>query len=568
MKQLLSIFIIIITLDLFLHSCANPITPTGGPKDTIPPSLISSLPLDQSLRFKEQSIEMTFDEFINADKLKQNLVITPITEVKYKTLVKKQTIWISFEEPFEDSTTYTLNFFDGITDITERNPAENLVIAFSTGDYIDSLSIFGTVADLFTGTIPKKITIGLYKLSDTLDFKSIKPTYFTTSTDEGTFKIQNIKANPYRLMAFEDANKNLLFDPASEQYGFLSDTLRLTETSADSLHIPMVNINAANLKLISARPSGRYFEIRYTKPINHYTLSTADSTYLPSTIVGEKETIRVYKTETVIDSVQTFISVTDSLKNKRTDTVYVKFRESTRKADEYKVTLSPKSNTSVFPHQRYTIEFNKPSKLIKDNFLSIPIDTITTLDFKPQKVQFNHNFTSLTFNLDLTAAHFRDSLTHYLTNHPLDSTALDSVQASINQKIASISKDQFTLSITPQSFVSCEQDTSVNITQNYKFGKNENVGIIRVKLAPTAPSYFVQIINKQTPVKSIRSCTECVFTEIPPGNYWVRVLVDSNNDGQWSPGNILTNTEPESVIYFKEETTLRANWDIELNYSF
>ncbi|MEQ8581995.1 MAG: Ig-like domain-containing domain [Marinoscillum sp.] len=568
MKQLFFTLILIILLDLFLHSCANPITPTGGPKDTIPPTLISSTPVDQSLRFQDLSIEMTFDEFINADKLKQNLVITPITEIKYKTLVKKESISIRFEQPFEDSTTYTLNFFDGITDITEKNPVENLVLAFSTGDYIDSLAIFGAVSNLFTGAIPKKITIGLYKPSDTLDFKSIKPTYFTTSTDEGSFQIQNIKANPYRLMAFEDKNKNLLFDPASEQYAFLKDTLYLKETILDSLRLPMVNINAATLKLISARPSGRYFEIRYTKPINQYSLLTIDSTYLPSTIVGDKETVRIYPTPTVADSLQTIITAIDSLKNMRKDTLYVKFRESSRKADEYKVSLSPKPNTSVFPDQRYTIEFNKPSKLLSDNFISIPVDTIMNLDFRPKGVQFNHNSTKLSFSLDITAAHYRDSLNSYLSNHPLDSTAMDSAQASLNQRITNLSKDSYTLSINPQCFISCENDTSQVLSQTYKFAKSENFGIIRVLMTASAPSYFVQLINKETPVKSLKSCTTCVFTEIPPGNYWVRILIDSNNDGEWSPGNILTNTEPESVIYFKEETTLRANWDIELNYSF
>ena len=174
MKLIIKSLVIIILFEILSYGCANPISPTGGIKDTIPPTLLESNPVDQQLNFEGQTITLWFDEIISADKITSNLVITPTTETKYKTVQKKYSVSLQFEEPFDDSTTYTFNFFDGITDITEKNPAENLILAFSTGNYIDSLYLSGQVIDLLTGEPQDKITVGLYNITDSLDFPKIE----------------------------------------------------------------------------------------------------------------------------------------------------------------------------------------------------------------------------------------------------------------------------------------------------------------------------------------------------------------------------------------------------------
>ncbi|MEL6537288.1 MAG: hypothetical protein AAFQ98_17840, partial [Bacteroidota bacterium] len=59
----------------------------------------------------------------------------------------------------------------------------------------------------------------------------------------------------------------------------------------------------------------------------------------------------------------------------------------------------------------------------------------------------------------------------------------------------------------------------------------------------------------------IEATTEYRFGGITPGDYQLRVLVDENGDGQWLPGNILTNTPGEKVFYYPGGITLRANWE-------
>ena len=71
---------IIVTLfgSLLISSCASMKDgPQGGPRDTIPPLVVASIPENLQRNFTEKEIEFTFNEFVVADKLSDILVISP-----------------------------------------------------------------------------------------------------------------------------------------------------------------------------------------------------------------------------------------------------------------------------------------------------------------------------------------------------------------------------------------------------------------------------------------------------------------------------------------------------------
>ncbi len=49
-------------------SCARRGTPTGGEKDTIPPTLIRTVPALETVNFTSDEIELEFDELIECAK--------------------------------------------------------------------------------------------------------------------------------------------------------------------------------------------------------------------------------------------------------------------------------------------------------------------------------------------------------------------------------------------------------------------------------------------------------------------------------------------------------------------
>ena len=69
MNKLFPLFITV--LGVYIYACANQGRPTGGPKDTIPPTLLETSPSPASINFTGKIFQFTFDERITAEKIKQ-----------------------------------------------------------------------------------------------------------------------------------------------------------------------------------------------------------------------------------------------------------------------------------------------------------------------------------------------------------------------------------------------------------------------------------------------------------------------------------------------------------------
>lgn len=567
MKDLLIATLTILIIDLLFSGCANPVSPTGGPKDSIPPCLINSHPLTGSTNFKEQEITLDFSEYINADKLTQNLVITPRTDIKYKHLIKKNQLSIKFETSFADSTTFSLNFFDGVTDITERNPAINLVLAFSTGNFIDSMSISGTVKDLLTQEPKGKFLVGLYPLSDTLDFFSDSPLYFTTSNDSGTFDINYIKSNAYRILSFNDANKNLLLDPSEEEHGFLVDTIELT-TSKTKIQLRTLLQDIKPIALVNNRPIGNYHEIKYNKRIDTYKI-LPDSIH--SSLSGEnQDVIRLYYNELFNygDSIPLIVTTSDSLTNTTSDTLKIVFLQSNRKSQELITSISYTEKMLV-DNPTYQLSFSKPiSTVIPENII-YKADTI--FQYIPDSLHMNWN--SNKTKLDLTTflskevlfdkldLQFReDSLAQGTSSLVLPP---DTTSQHNSRKRAPIRKPKLELETLRGAFISIEGDSSDTQTIQHQRKTKNSFGTLKLQIETSYPSFIVQLLSNSGEVKYQVTDNKSPTFDVVPNTYNVRILIDTDGDGTWSYGNLLRHQEPENVYLFPDEIPVRENWIVE-----
>lgn len=582
MRTLFLILVIILAVDSLLPGCANPKAPTGGPMDSIPPILLGAEPPHESLLFKGSEIILHFNERVTAEKIQSNLIITPQIENKYKAIVKKNTVILKFENPFPDSTTVTLNFFDGITDVTEKNPAVNLTHVFSTGHFLDSLQISGSVTNLFKKTLVEKMTVGIYRYTDSLDLQAEKPLYFTTTDENGKFKITNIKNGKYKLLAFKDANRNLRFEGSSESFGFLPGIIHLDSNITD-LDIQTIKINVDQLKLLSRRSLGNYFDIRYSKGLDSINIDQPLSyTFLPET-----NSIRIYKPDSFIltDSLKTIVQVQDSVRNELIDTLYIKFNESVRKPPALTYKLAPEGDIEYT--QKFTLAFNKPMlsfdsskfRFVKDSTISMPIDT--TFSWNRNKTKF-----TLIQTIDTSWYYSRqrqlikqaDSLNRLKS----DTTLVDSLLQKNNppttrDKVKSLATRSsiprffqgVQLMIQKGAFISIENDTLEQIDKTYNFKTAANTGIIYLNINTSQSSYTIQLINKRFEViAEYPPSSQLKIDKLSPGDYGIRILIDDNQDGKWSIGNLLKDLPPESVFLYPDFTSLRANWDITLDISF
>lgn len=569
---------VILALIMYVSSCANQGSPSGGPRDTIPPTLLEANPPHKSKNYKKQVFEFTFDERINADQLRTKMNITPHTDNKFKVLVKKDILNITFEGTFDDSTTYTFNFADGVGDLTEKNPVVNFTYAFSTGSIIDSIFVSGQVKDLYNNEPLKEILVGLYSIEDSLNLFTGKPRYFTHTDEEGKYKIENIKASNYRIYAFDDQDKNLKNNPQKEKHGFIADTLNLY-TSKDSINLLLQLIDASELKFVRAKNTGIYFDVLYNKYIKSYTASKVDSTKktkIPAhSFYKENTIIRFYPDGSIPlekDSLHLQIQSNDSLGNITIDSIYVLFRETKRKAENFQYSISPANSFKIQNQIKFKLDFSKPIKLINSDSLILSYDTLMSFNIHDSIMQWNYNKTNMSFTLKLD----KNFIPNKVEAFRKEQIKLDSINQINNPNPDTLAskkrapqpisiKNRITLHSGKGAFISIENDTTETLERSYEFLLEEKTGKINGTIETEYKNYFFQLVDtKYNVIAQLKNPTNFRFNNVEPGKYSFRVLIDENNDGIWSSGNILKNMQQEPIIFPMPFSDLKAGWEQDL----
>jgi len=531
----------VLTAIIALAGCAQPGNPTGGEKDKIPPKLLASSPLQQQTNYTNTEINLVFDEPVQSNTLQSKLIITPRTETAYEVDVRKGTVTLTFEEPLLPNTTYTFNFQDGITDVTEKNPWEDPVLAFSTGPIIDSLKLSGNVKTLLMNQAVKEATVAIYKEQDTSTIFNNAPDYFVKTDEQGNFGFTNLKAGSYKVYAFFDDNKNLKAESKSEPYGFLSKPVKLDTGFKDTLQLRIQRLDINELRLNSNRAQGKYYALRYNKPLKRYwmkNLSNKEKVWYSAT--EREQTLLIYNTlknDTTLIEVAAF----DSVGNKLRDTIKVAFGKSRRAGEDFTASVEPTVGSDILAAVDLTLLFSKPVKRIGFDSLFFQFDSVTQASVERKDVKWNVRRTELTVKKDLTTYK--------------DSTANSSAQQQY--KMALVAR--------PSAFISIEDDTLKAVSIGYKWLDPDDYGTLKGELELEAPAFFVQLITKEGKVlQTLNNAKTYTFKQVPPGEYTVRILVDANKNGTWDTGNILKNKEPEPVYFISKYSSVRAGWIIEI----
>jgi hypothetical protein len=123
--------------------CANIIPPSGGPRDTIPPQLLTAVPHDSTLNFNARRITFTFDEYVDLQDVQNNLLFTPTFEINPEVAVRGKNVTVRFRDSLLPNTTYIFNFGNAIRDVNEANALRNFTYVFSTGSVLHSITLTG-----------------------------------------------------------------------------------------------------------------------------------------------------------------------------------------------------------------------------------------------------------------------------------------------------------------------------------------------------------------------------------------------------------------------------------------
>jgi Big-like domain-containing protein len=204
---LILIAVIVVSLQLTtLPGCANMMPPEGGRRDSLPPLLLKATPPDSSKQFHSNKISLTFDEFVQLDNWRQNLIVSPMPthESDINVESKLRTLTVTFKDSLKPNTTYTLNFGNSIKDYNEGNILRNFTYVFSTGNNFDSLTLSGNVLLAENGKIDTTLMVMLHKDSQDSAVVNERPSYVARLDASGHFHFRNLPAGVFYLYALKN----------------------------------------------------------------------------------------------------------------------------------------------------------------------------------------------------------------------------------------------------------------------------------------------------------------------------------------------------------------------------
>jgi len=518
----------VICLILF-GKCAQQVSPTGGKKDSLAPNLVESVPLNKTLNFKGKKIELFFDEYVVVDNINQKLIITPEADNPYSYKQNGMSVALTFKNQFQDSTTYTLSFGDAIKDFAEKNPAKNLKLVFSTGSSLDSGRVYGTLKDIKSNKPILDVLVGLYNVSDTLNITKQKPFYFSRTDSSGIFSIENVQIKNYQLVAIDDKNRNMLYNPKDERIGFIGKPIN---AGSDSVSYSMTMFLSDNtpLKIQRTIPKVNNYSVVFSKSVETVGVTFMNKDTLPY-LLENGSSLKFFNVQPHPDSTLVKLTATDSLGKTTEFEQKIAFqaqRGKERVKDTFSTSTIPEQSKPLTNDFTYQFTLNKPVHFIDDKNINLITDSLTHEPLSAFKYSWNKYHNVLT----------------------------------IAGK--SFAKDSIKWDIPKGSIISVEGDTLPKMLVKHAVLNEEDFGQIKgaVLNADTSTHFIVELVDEQFKVFESLYSTPYTFRHIPQGKYHLRLILDVNRNKRWDTGNFEDAKQPEPIYYLPDKILVKSNFEL------
>lgn len=529
-------------LAFLLGSCANIVPPSGGDKDSTPPTVIASEPANESVLFDAQRITIRFDEYVQLNDAFNQVLISPPLKAFPSIAAKGKSIVIEIDEELLPNTTYTIQFGSSIGDVNENNKLNNFVYAFSTGEEIDSLELEGSVTELLTGKAPESAIVVLYKAADDSVFTTQRPAYFSKVDLQGNYKVSHIGEGEYKVFGLTDQNFNYYYDLPNEQIAFLDSTLYIDSTG-NRADLQLFPEDKTRLQLNRhTYPGSGQIEWVFSKKADSIDLSPLDTLgMLASFWSPSGDSLKAWFNPTDTQQVRFFF--------KEMDTVHrflIKSPDSTFYKKPNKWMNAPPSgddnSRSRLPVQEtdrpLAIQFELPVKSIESSLISMTIDSLGEVS--------------------------------------ADSITLDGADPrTINLYQKWITDTVMTLTCLPGAFTDIFDRPSDSITYTFRTRSAEEYGTLVIYLIHKRMGGKVigELMNKkgevvrQTTITLSEDSTLVTYGNLLPDTYTFRCIVDKDENGEWTTGSLPLKRQPEPILYFPSELTIRKNWVYETKFN-
>lgn len=575
----------------FMVACASISTPEGGDYDYDPPKVVRSNPGFNATNVAHRKINIYFDENVTLENQSEKIIITPPQQNFPNIQTVNRRVSIELRDSLIPNTTYTIDFTDAVVDNNEKNALENFSFSFSTGDVVDTLAVSGKILSAENLEPVKGIYVGLHSNLEDSAFVKTKFLRISRTNDYGAFTIRGIAPGKYKIYALDDANRDYMYDNPSEAIAFSeviiepsvmrdsrTDTIthKVGKTTIDTMKLIQFNrfipddimlrsfksdfqrqylvkdervSNKLKMIFSAKHPMPQLEPLSFDKSIDWAIIEKSRyndtlTYWIKDKTIEAIDTLSFQVRYMKTDSLNQSVLFTDTLnfidrvaaKRKQVEQARKKKEEKKKKEDDeedatifMKVDHSLSSTQDVY--KDISFEFSEP---LAGDSLQNTIKLQSVVD---------STFTDLSYQLLQDSLNPRKYTLQHKWNYGknyrvlVDSASIYSIYGLWNNKI-------------DQKFQVKEEDQYSHLA-------------IEVSELGDSVQAFVELLDKSD--KPIRKSTVknrvAVFKFVNPGEYYARVVIDSNGNGQWDTGNYDKHLQPEEVYYYPGSIEVKFNWE-------
>lgn len=582
-------------LALVFVGCARMGNPDGGWYDEKPPIVVGSTPKDKATFVDTKKIRISFDEFIKVDNPTENVIISPPQIEMPDIKGAGKHILINLKDSLLPNTTYTIDFSDAISDNNEGNPLGNYTYSFSTGESIDTLEVSGYVLEAENLEPIKGILVGLYSQMEDSTFRTSPMLRVARTDSRGHFVIKGIAAGSYRVYALQDADGNYLYSQKSEKIAFNHDIIipsskpdiRQDTIWRDTLHISDIKQvgythffpDDITLRAFTPIITDRYLIKTERAEADHFTFyfSYGDEqlpqirglnfdeweafivasnekndtiTYwLRDTTLVNQDTLRLEVQYLMTDTLGELVSKTDTLEMLSKQPYAKRIKQRQKEYDEWakeqeKAKKKGQPYDSIMPIPPLKMKIDAPSQLDPDK--NIRLSTPCPLAVADSSM------------IHLYAKH--DSLWYEskFLFHQLNTLEYE----LIGEWHPTI---EYSLEIDSAAFIDIYGNVSKATKNGFGVRSEDAYSTIIITLpGMDGKSAIVQLLTNSDGVykETKTNNGQAEFYYVKPGDYYMRMYIDENDNGKWDTGDFDQDLQPETVYYYPDVLQCKAKWDL------
>ncbi len=565
-SKIFPVLLLLLLLGLLLPRCAQIVAPTGGPKDTLPPVLLSATPPDSTLHFNAETITFNFNEFIQLQDLQQQMIIAPNPDRRPEILAKLRTLTITWPEndTLKPNTTYIINMGNAIQDINEGNPIKGFRYVFSTGSYLDSLEIRGKVIQARTGLPDSTALVMLY----TDQFDSVvtkqKPVYYTRCKGDGSFRFQNLPHDTFKVFALIDGNGDLQYGDSTEAIAFLKNPLVLNSVQSGlvlSLFKEKETVEQASATGSAPAPTGKKEKEKKKELTFRTSLSGGQQDLMqPLELVFNAPLQSLDTAAIVLQEDTTFSPVAFRFGHKDTLTSTVNLLYNWKENTPYRILIDSAfavDTAGTAYAKKDTLRFTSKSKSDYGTLiLHFDLNSLKNADSTGavDRLQADTSALKTTDSMAVDSGRLAgdslppvDSAAAWAGHLQADTTALKTTD-SMAVDAGRLAGD----SLPPVDSAAAWADSSGKPLPGRSLSGDTTGYQLVVELYKGEEMIYSAPLKGDTWTKAY----------LNPGDYKVRVVKDRNLNGKWDRGCYYCEEQrqPEPVYSMPEDFTIRANW--------